>query len=193
MKGFIRICVIAIAPCAIAVSDGVAQEPFSTASIGVSVGTDVHHGRFQDHWRTGPAPALQVRMPFHVGEAEVGAALSRSEFAADLDGDFWGALLHVGWGGAYAPHDVLRLQGTLLAGTFLMLFDTRQVGYARRESELMFGASVAAQVRILEPVHLRLQTAFQRIFTSSPIDLVQVSAGFVVELDTPDWLPPLLR
>ena len=193
MKGFIRICVIALAPCAIAVSDVVAQVPFSTASIGVTVGTDVHHGRFQDNWRTGPTPAVHVRMPFHVGEAELGAALSRSEFTGGLDGDFWGALLHAGWGGSYVPSEVLRIQGTLLAGTFLRVFDTRQFGYARRESELMLGASAAAQVRVFAPIHLRMQTAFHRIYTSTPIDLVQVSAGLVVEFDTPDWLPPLLR
>ncbi len=169
------------------------QVPFSSMRFDVSVGADVSKGRFQDHWKIGPTPAVLARMPFHVGDLEIGAAGARNEFRGGTDGDYWSALIHAGWGEGVNVGGVLHLHGSALVGSYFMIFDTQPVGYARRENELALGASADLNVLALEPVILFARTGYLRVFTSTPIDLIHLSAGLALRIETPNWLRTLLR
>lgn len=193
MKGFIRTAVVAALLCVAAPGLALGQAPFSSMRFDVSVGADVSTGRLQDHWKIGPTPAVLTRIPFHIGEVEIGAAGARNEFRGGTDGDYWSVLVHAGWGEGVNVGGVLRLHGSALVGSYFMIFDTQPVGYARRENELALGGSADLSVLALEPVILFARTGYLRVFTSTPIDLIHLSAGLAVRIETPNWLRTLLR
>lgn len=214
MKGLLRARLAAAFLCLATLFSAVvaevhAQDPYSRLHVGVGGGSDVGDGRFQEFWSRSPSFSMFGRMPFYVGHVEAGISASRHSFQGEApppsddpaapnnplgDGaDFWGALIHVGWGPSLAITPGFQAQGTLTVGDFLMVFDSPEKGYAQRENELVLGASAGFTFYMARRVGLFARLGYSRVFTSTPIDLVHVSAGLEARLVTPSWVREMLR
>lgn len=178
-------------------TDSVAQrastEPYSRLIVSATAGWDLGQGRFQDHWTTGVTPGAHLRVPARIGDLEFGVGVARNWFQGGPEADFWSTLLQFGWGHSLELVDRLIVEGTLHAGMYLMMFDEQPIGYARRESELMLGGSIGARVPVSRQVRVMVRTGMLRVYTSTPIDIVHVTGGLALVLETPAWLRPLLR
>lgn len=138
-------------------------------------------------------PGVLVRTPAPLGDLELGMGVGRNWFDSGTEADFWSTLVETGWGHSVQVHEYAVLQATAHAGMYFMLFDRQPIGYARRESELMLGASFGVQVPVAGPLHIMVRSSYHRVFTSTPIEMVQVTGGLAWILETPSWLRPMFR
>ena len=170
-----------------------AQAPFSSVSIGAIAAQEIGQGRFDAMWETSPSGGLSIRMPFHVGELEAGFSVARNRSLSAARPDFTSAIIHAGWGPTLRISTRLRARALLHAGDFLMVFDEGGAGYSRRENELLLGASGGVSLLISEPIAVFGRAAFYRIYTSTPIEFIQIAAGVEIRLPTSERLRSLLR
>lgn len=191
MKGFLRWSVLFAWLGICAATDVRAQAPFASLEIGGAIGTDVAEARFQEHWATRLTPMVWVRTPAYGGNLEAGVRASYHDGRDQMD--FRSALLHVGWGPSIDLGEALQARLTAVAGDYFMLFDERRAGYARRENELTLGLAADLVVGVANPLAVFVRGEYLRVYTSTPIDIVQVGAGAAFRLETPSWLRPLLR
>lgn len=192
VKGFIRRCIAVVMVALVLSTSRVraqAEEAFGSVSLGLVGAFDVARGTFQDHWGRRPAVGATVRMPFYVGDVEVGLLYSRY----GSDAAFTSLLGFAGWGATLPLGKVGGLTGMVVAGDYFMLFHGPQPGYSSRENEVALGASAMMEFRPVGPFGFEVGLRALRIFTSTPIDLVHVSAGLRYRLSAPEWLPAVMR
>lgn len=151
-------------------------QPYASVSVGVNAGFSTYANEFGSWWDVSPAALVSARTPFYVGQIEAGALGFRN---ADTIGenDFSAGLFFAGWGPTLEAGSVAEWRTTAFAGDLLMLFDEGGSGYSRRENELALGIKSTIVFELIRNTELEAGVVGFRTFTSSPIDLLFISAG----------------
>ena len=166
-----------------------AQDPFSTLELQVHVATNVNRSVLHEYWGPGAGGAAAVATPFYRGFLEFGSALHRYNGLADVPG--FGALwLYGGWGLQATTFSRLKLEGSLRLGNYRMSFDSAGVEFSgtATESELAFGTSVRATIRITGPVSVFAAIQGLNVRTSPRMPLWYVTGGLSATVTTPAGL-----
>jgi hypothetical protein len=183
------------AQATVTVDSASSPRAFSTLSIHLAGVRNVNRERLHALWAPRDGFELGVSTPLPVGEIGIGiAALSFGGRAAEQP-DFDARLLTLRWGGSRTIAGPLAFHGSAALGNIFMTFDDgeRRVGGLTTESELLVGGVGGLDLRLSPWLSLSVESSLLRILTSTPIDLVLVSAGATLGFRTPRWLRGVLE
>lgn len=167
--------------------------PFETLDLGLTVLADVNRGALHRWWAPGPAVALGVTTPFHLGSLELGLQYAHpSAVRGDVPG-FRSLFLFAGWGGGRDLGGGFNAAGGFRVGVMAMRFDGDTLPDERAgESEL--GVAVRAALRWMPAGAWFAETSvsYQSVLTNTRMEQVFLAAGIGRRFATPAWLRDFL-
>jgi hypothetical protein len=166
------------------------RRAFSTLSVRLSGARNVNRELLHEFWSPRDGFELELSTPLPVGQMGISiTALSFGGRVAEQP-DFDARLLSLRWGGSRTIAGPVALRASALLGNIFMTFDDgeRRISGLTTESELLVGGAGGVDLRVSPWLSFSLESSLQRILTSTPIDLVVVSAGAKLAMRMPRWL-----
>ncbi|PIQ62504.1 MAG: hypothetical protein COV99_06005 [Bacteroidetes bacterium CG12_big_fil_rev_8_21_14_0_65_60_17] len=161
---------------------------FSRLHLGGAASLDIEQWGASE-WDQRGAARIQAATPLGLGVLEAGVLGLAYDSRDNQLPDWTAFFVHAGWRATWHAHTHLILGAGLRAGNLLMLFDDKDlVAGQRRESEFSLEPHIRADIRVSRRVALFMEGGFLRTFTEPRIDIVQTSAGLVLDLRMPTWL-----
>jgi hypothetical protein len=178
-----------------AADSAASSRAFSTLSIRVAGARNINRELLHEFWAPRDGLELEVSTPLPVGEIGINVTALSFGGRASEQPDFDAQLVALRWGGSGRIAGPLAIRGSAALGNIFMTFDDgdRRVGGLTTESELLVGAVGGLDLRVSPWLTLTIQSSLQRVLTSTPIDLLVVSAGAKASMRTPRWLRGVLE
>jgi hypothetical protein len=167
--------------------------PFETLDLGLAVLADVNRGALHRWWSPGPAVAVGVTTPFHLGSLELGLQYAHPTAHRDDVPGFRSLFVYAGWGGGQDLGGGVTAGGGIRVGVMAMRFDGDTLPDDRtRESELGVAGRAALRWMSAGAWFGEAAVSYQSVFTHRRMEQVFLAAGIGRRFATPAWLRDFL-
>lgn len=167
--------------------------PFETLDLSLVVLADVNRGALHRWWSPGPALAVGVTTPFHLGSLELGLQYAHPTAHRDDVPGFRSLFVYAGWGGGHDLGGGLTAGAGVRLGIMAMRFDGDTLpGDRTRESELGVAGRGALRWMPAGGWFGEASVSYQSVFTHRRMEQVFLAAGIGRRFVTPAWLRDFL-
>jgi len=155
---------------------------------------DISDNMYHNYWSRDIAFALKAETPFYYGNFIFG--LFGGDHNSDRDEyyEYSSLFIHAGWGMPVKLTDKITYSSSIVAGNYLMLFDTSDdLNLESLESELALGAGSELDFLFKDKFLLTISAAYLKIYTNHRIHQFYIGAGIGYSFDMPKLLLKVLR
>lgn len=173
--------------------------------VDLNTGFSLINNSFTEMWDPAPAAQLNIRIPYHATQLEVGLRYTRFEGDApsDEDSDFQSFFFHLGFNYQIRVTQDYHIAPTLRVGNNFMIFNesavfTNNSGTERfvtdqAESEFSYELALQNHINLSDKWSVNATISYNRTLTFYPLRVTLFSVGITRSFSQPFWFKKFIK